>query len=332
MTTRENISRTGTWLLASTAAAVMLGACGGSRQPSADTAAPGTTAAAPAANDTAPASDSTTPGADTTMPAPASTSNTLDQQQAALDAREQELARREADLEKNEAVLASTRTHVTTPKATRPAASTLSSSNDSVIAKQPSATLASNSSPASRTDSTVSRAGGPSSYVVPAGTALQIELAQTVNTKKAQVGDTVSARLHAPVMVGSVDAVETGSQVTGTVTQVVSGSSKIGGVPMLALSFDSLVAEDGSKVPISAKFVQQGTSDTAKDTAKIAGGAVAGAVVGHQVDSSNKGTIIGGILGGAAGAAAAQKTGGEVKLPTGTVLSVTTDSSFTVQR
>jgi hypothetical protein len=312
-------------LLASTAAAVLLGACDRSRQPSADASVP----AAPASNGVA-ASDDVF-------------SNSQAADQAALDAREQDIARREAalkeqqervqaDLAKSEAALAATRTQAT-PKSSK-SLSTSSTDHPSVIAKQPSATLASNNSTssASRTDSTVSSAGGPTSFTVPAGTPLQIELTQSVNTKKAKVGDTVTGRLHSPVMVADQNALETGTQVTGTVTQVVSGSSKIGGVPSLGLAFDSLVAENGTRVPISAKFLQQGTSDTAKDTAKIAGGAAAGAVIGHQVGDDNKGTIIGGILGGAAGAAAAQKTGGEVRLPSGTVIAVTADTSFTVER
>jgi hypothetical protein len=47
-------------------------------------------------------------------------------------------------------------------------------------------------------------------------------------------------------------------------------------------------------------------------------------VIGHQIDD-DKGKVIGGILGGAAGAVAAQKTGGEVELPAGTVLTFALD-------
>lgn len=184
------------------------------------------------------------------------------------------------------------------------------------------------------------RAGNDEAYrpvaqtrmTVPAGTPLEITLSTDVDTSKVHVGDKVEGTLASPVVVGDVRALEPGSRVRGTVTEVVSGGAKIGGVPTLGLTFDTLTAEDGSQVPISARFVQQAKSDTGKDAAKILGGAAAGAVVGHQVKKDDKGTIIGGILGGAAGAAAAKNTGGEVRLPAGTVISVTTESSFQVER
>jgi hypothetical protein len=167
---------------------------------------------------------------------------------------------------------------------------------------------------------------------VPAGTSLEIALGTELDTRKVHVGDAVEGTLASPIVVGASRAVEPGARIHGTVTEVVSGGARIGGVPTLGLAFDSITVEDGSRVPISAHFLQQAKSDTGKDAAKILGGAAAGAVVGHQVKKDDKGTIIGGILGGAAGAAAAKNTGGEVSLPAGTVISVTTDSSFQVER
>jgi hypothetical protein len=280
-------------------------------------------------------------GANTDTP-PAAQALAAEADQALVTAREQDLAQREAALKqqqqdiqdeiaRHDAVVASTQAQAA--KNASPSTSPKSTGIEPppVVSHQPrpSATLASNNSPQSGTSSGMVR---QSRFTVPAGTALEIELTAGVNTKKAHVGDTVSGRLRSPIMVGDTYAVEAGSQITGTVTEVVSGSDKIGGVPTLGLTFDSLVAENGSRVPINAKFVQQGTSDTAQDTAKILGGAAAGAVIGHQVNNSNKGTIIGGIIGGAAGTAAAKNTGGEVRLPAGTVVNVTTDSSFQVER
>lgn len=166
--------------------------------------------------------------------------------------------------------------------------------------------------------------------VVPAGTALAIELKANVNTKTARAGDRVDARLARDVAIDGRVAATAGAPVTGAVTEVVSGSSRIGGVPTLGITFDSVVAANGATVPIVARFVQQGTSETGRDAAKILGGAAAGAVIGHQVDKEDRGTVIGGIVGGAAGAAAAKRTGGEVKLGAGTVVSVTTESSFSI--
>lgn len=336
----ERLTRIVPVLLASSGLA--LAACSRSHEPTASTS---TANSKDVATTTPDASSSGTPAATNAADA---------DQQASLAAREQDLAAREAALKqqqqdvqdeiaRRDAMIAAEKSRPAHTTSTKSAMASNGSSGSSakgdspaVLSHQPepSATLASTGG-----NSSVQTAGsgfptgtGQNRFTVPAGTPLQIELTAGVNTKKAHVGDTVTGRLHSPIMVGDTDAVETGSQVTGTVTQVISGGNQIGGVPTLGLTFDTLVAEDGTHVPINAQFVQQGTSDTVKDTAKIVGGAAAGAVVGHQVNNSNKGTIIGGILGGAAGAAAAKNTGGEVKLPSGTVLSVTTESSFQVER
>ena len=171
----------------------------------------------------------------------------------------------------------------------------------------------------------------PPPIVVPAGTQLAVELAVPVSTKTARVGDSVQGRLQSDLMVGDRRAASAGAAVEGSVTQVVSGSDEIGGVPTLGITFKSLKVVNGTSVPISGQLVQQGKSETAKDTAKIVGGAALGAIIGHQVSDKN-GTVVGGILGGAAGTAAAKNTGGEVTLPAGTIVAVTTQSSFQVDR
>ncbi len=114
-------------------------------------------------------------------------------------------------------------------------------------------------------------------------------------------------------------------------TEVISGSKKIGGTPTLGLAFDSLVLADGSDTPVSGKITQVAAkSDTGRDTAKIAGGAAIGAILGHQVSNKN-GTLIGGLIGAAAGTAAAKNTGTEVELPAGTVIGFTLDSPVNVE-
>lgn len=180
-----------------------------------------------------------------------------------------------------------------------------------------------------RTATAPAKAAPPAPIVVPAGTPLAIALSANVNTKKAVVGDAVQGHLSSDVVVNGKRAVAAGATVNGSVTKVVSGSNKIGGVPMVSLAFSQLVLANGKSIPITGTFVQEGVSETGKDTAKIVGGAAAGAIIGHQVSSKN-GAIVGGVLGGAAGTAAAQKTGGEVKLTAGSVITVTTGASFQV--
>jgi hypothetical protein len=165
---------------------------------------------------------------------------------------------------------------------------------------------------------------------VPAGTLFSVNLSSDLSTKTAKVGDPVDARLAQDLVVNGRTALAAGSPVRGTVTEVVSGSHKIGGVPTLTMTFNRLELENGQAVPINGRVVQQGKSDTGKDTAKIVGGAAAGAIIGHQIGKDDKGTVLGGLLGGAAGAVAAQKTGGEVNVAAGTTVTFSTDAPFEV--
>jgi hypothetical protein len=169
----------------------------------------------------------------------------------------------------------------------------------------------------------------PPPILVPAGTQLAVELTAAVSTKTAQVGNRVQGRLASDLVVGGRQAAAAGSPVQGTVTQVVSGSRKVGGTPTLGIAFDSLTVSAGTPIAIDAQLVQQAASDTGRDTAKIVGTAAAGAIIGHQVNHKN-GSVVGGILGGAAGTAVAANTGGEVSLPAGTVVSVALGNSFQV--
>ena len=234
----------------------------------------------------------------------------------AMKQKEQELAAREAELARKEKAAAKAETtKVAAERAKQQAA------------PKPAAVLATTNPLKATTQPMASAKAMP--ITVPAGTQLSVGLSSDVSTKTAKVGDAVDARLASDLVVNGRTALAAGSPVRGTITQVVSGSHKIGGVPTIAMTFDRLELENGKTVAINGQVVQQGKSETGKDTAKIVGGAAAGAVIGHQVDH-DKGSVIGGLLGGAAGAVAAQKTGGEVNVPAGTVVVFTTDAPFQV--
>ncbi len=216
------------------------------------------------------------------------------------------LKEREAELSRREAELAAKQ------KAPRPAAA-------------PKAAAAAAAAPAAKEP-----APAPvKTYVVPAGTQLSVQIIAPVTTKTAQVGDNIDGQLTTDLIVDGKTLAATGSAVRGSVTEVISGSNKIGGVPTLGISFDTLTLASGETVAISGRLAQQGKSDTARDTAKIAGGALVGAVIGNKIDKGT-GKIVGGIVGGAAGAAVAQKTGTEVELASGTVVGFLLDNSFEV--
>ena len=65
--------------------------------------------------------------------------------------------------------------------------------------------------------------------IVPAGTQLSVSLTSDITTRTAHVGDPVDARLAFDLLMNGRTALPAGASVHGTVTQVVSGSAKIGG-------------------------------------------------------------------------------------------------------
>lgn len=243
---------------------------------------------------------------------------------AQLAAKEQELAERETALKQQELEAELARRDAET------AAATAAAARKDAAAKQAAAKKESAAKAASTTAATAPKAAAPAMPIlVPAGTQLAIEVTTPVSTKTNKVGDSVDARLASDLMIGGRRAAKAGASVHGTITQIVSGSKKVGGTATLGIMFDSLVA-NGASVPISAPFTQLGKNETGKDTAKIVGGTAAGAIIGHQVSSKN-GSVVGGILGAAAGTAAAKNTGNEVTLAGGQVVTAATQSSFEVR-
>lgn len=168
----------------------------------------------------------------------------------------------------------------------------------------------------------------PPPVTVPAGTQVSVRLNSDYSTKTAALGQAVNAELASDLLVGGRVVARAGAPISGTITEVTSGSSKIGAVPALKIDFTQLVATDGRTLPVAIRINQKGQSEKGRDTAKIVGGTAAGAIIGHQVND-DKGKVIGGIIGGAAGAIGAQKTGTEVQLAAGTVLAANVRTAFT---
>ena len=230
-----------------------------------------------------------------------------------LKTREEELNRREAELalKEKEADLAR---------------------REAALAKKPSS--GSTSKPKTTTTASAPapapKPAGPRVYTVPTGTSIEVQLPAAITTKTAKVGDRISANLTQDLVVDGKVIARAGNLLQGSVSEVISGSQKIGGTPTLGLTFDNLTLADGSDTTVTGTVTQVAAkSDKGRDAAKIAGGAVAGAVIGHQVDG-DKGKIIGGLLGAAAGTLAAKKTGTEVELPAGTVIGFTLNQPVNV--
>ena len=286
---------------ATTLAAIIalgLAACGGGSGPPAEQAAG---APQPAATEPAPA-----PGDDALAVEAASE----DQKAAELAAREQELQAKQVELELRERELAAQQAaaQAKAAPAPKPAAKPKP-------APQPVAAAAAPPPPP------------PPPVTIPSGTELSVQLASGYSTKTAVVGEAASGTLAADLVVDGRRVAKAGAPLQGAVTEVVSGSQKIGAVPALKIEFTQLTLADGTTAAINARVAQKGASEKGRDTAKILGGTAAGAVIGHQV-SHDKGAVIGGVIGAAGGAIAAKKTGTELEIAPGSIVPATLRAPF----
>lgn len=279
-------------------------ACGGPSAPPQEAAAPATDAAAPAAD----AAAAEKAAAEQAAAAQAAT----DQAAADLAAREAELKAKEVEIQLRERELAA-----------QQAAAARAPAKSSTPVKQAAAPKTAAAAPAPAV-----AAPPPPPVTVAAGTQVAVKLNSSYSTKSAALGAAVNAELASDLVVDGRRVAKAGAPISGTITEVTSGSSKIGAVPALKFDFTQLVVADGSTLPVAIRINQKGQSEKGRDTAKIAGGAAAGAIIGNQV-SNGKGSVIGGVIGGAAGAIGAQKTGTEVEIPAGTVLQANVRTAFT---
>lgn len=283
-------------LALSATTATILAGCGGPSTPAPE-ASPPATAAGPTAAEVAAATAAEQDAAAATAA-----------REAELKAKEVEMQLREQAVADREAAAAAS------AAAARKAATPRPTTTSKPVAKAPVPTPAA--------------APPPPPVTVPAGTQVSVRLNSNYSTKTAALGQAVNAELASDLVVGGRVVARAGAPISGTITEVTSGSSKIGAVPALKIDFTQLVATDGRTLPVAIRINQKGQSEKGRDTAKIVGGTAAGAIIGHQV-SDDKGKVIGGIIGGAAGAIGAQKTGTEVELAAGSVLAANVRTAFT---
>ena len=171
---------------------------------------------------------------------------------------------------------------------------------------------------------------------IPAGQSMVLRLNQDAGSDTAQVGQTVSATLEAPLYANNVEVIPAGSEVLGQVT-FVSPSGRLGKHGEVELSFHQIITPSGQTVSMDADVVTtNGTpvlkgntykTDIARGVAIAGGGTALGALgglaVGGIVDAAGTGAAIGTAIGGAAGLGyAAWRKGKPVILPNGTRLNV----------
>jgi hypothetical protein len=161
---------------------------------------------------------------------------------------------------------------------------------------------------------------------MPSGTSLDVQLATSLTSKTASVGDAWSGSI-----INGREGIPAGSLVSGTVTSVT--PARKGDRAMLDLGLTSITVDGRSyRVGGSTEAIIAG-STRARNLGAIAGGAAAGALIGRAVSGgSNKGTIIGAVVGGgtATGVVAASD-GYQVVLKPGIALNFTTNEAVAVR-
>ncbi len=142
---------------------------------------------------------------------------------------------------------------------------------------------------------------------VPAGTAISVTLNQSVSSKDAKAGQTVSAVVSADVVVNGKTAIPKNSNVTLTVAHAVP-SGRLSTPAELSLRIDSIQVKGQTYTVSSSLYAQKGGSHAKRDAVAIGGGTAAGAIIGGLA-GGGKGAAIGAAAGAGAGTAGAAITG-----------------------
>jgi hypothetical protein len=168
----------------------------------------------------------------------------------------------------------------------------------------------------------------PDEAVLEEGTEIQVRLEDRVSSATARREDRFEASVAAPVRHRGIVVIPAGTRIQGLVQTVERGErpSKAG---RLGLSFYAIYLEERTRTDISTRVVSIQEDLDRNDQARKAGvGAVLGAVLGSMI-GGKKGAVIGVLAGGAGGVLA--KTGEDVVLPAGTILTLSLDRELVVR-
>lgn len=159
------------------------------------------------------------------------------------------------------------------------------------------------------------------------GTEIQVRLTDRLTSATARREDRFEASVATPVRDRGVIVIPAGARVLGVVQQVEKGQrpSKAG---KLELSFHAIYLDERTRSEMRTRVVELKQDIDRGDQAKKAGiGAVLGGVLGTMI-GGKEGAVIGVLAGGAGGVLA--KTGEDVVLPPGTVVTLSLERPLTV--
>ena len=167
---------------------------------------------------------------------------------------------------------------------------------------------------------------------VPAGTVLKATLNSALASDTSNPEDQVRATLKTPVTINGVQALPSGTTLTGHVTDV-ARSAKVKGRARIAFRFSRIdpPGNADSMSLSSATIAREAEGTKKRDAATIGGGAVGGAIIGGIIGGGD-GAAKGAAIGGAGGTGVVLATRGkEVRIPVGAPVSVKLTKPLTVR-
>lgn len=153
---------------------------------------------------------------------------------------------------------------------------------------------------------------------VPEGTVIPIVLTEYLNTRSSQAGDVVYADTTYPIWVQQRLVIPKGSNIRGTITDVVR-PGRIKGKGRLAIRFDDILLPNGVMRQLIASFRGihgPGDESLSREKETVAAGASKGEDAGTIVGTGSQGAIIGAIAGQGSGAAIGAGVGAAAGLAT----------------
>lgn len=147
----------------------------------------------------------------------------------------------------------------------------------------------------------VNSGNASSIYELSAGTQIELQMDNEINSKSAGVNDTFTAVVSTPVTVKDVVVLRIGAIVEGRMIRAESAASG-GRNGKLEVVFETLLLDNGSARPIEAVLLnklEQRRSKTVGILSAIGGTAI-GAIIGYAARSDN-GALIGAGIGGGIG-------------------------------
>lgn len=150
----------------------------------------------------------------------------------------------------------------------------------------------------------------PHTVTIPAGTLLTVRLGETISSDRNQPGDSFTATLDQPLIVGGFEIASRGARAQGKVLEA-RPAGRVKGVSELAVQLVKLHTSDGQEVTLSTqRFAKEGPTSHKEDATKVGVGAALGAAIG-AIAGGGKGAAIGAGVGGAAGAGTVAATRGK---------------------